>query len=185
LVQWRPIRPNAPAALISTSGYFKAFKGEGLISRIEQPVGYNIQRIKGDPFTLIGGGRQVIAFSDSGRAVRLPMTLLGQASEGRLMHTDRLIAAYAVESSAQFLLAADDGTIQHVRASSIPLSDDLNTTGTKLFPKRDLQTVVLWRNDCPLWIVTDQRIIAQEIAGTPSGKISLNKGESLVTLITH
>ena len=64
------IRPDAPAVLISTSGHFKVFKGDALISRVEQPVGYTPQRIKGDPFTLIGGSTQVVAFNTTGRAVR-------------------------------------------------------------------------------------------------------------------
>ena len=73
IAQWRSLRADAPAVLISTSGHFKTFKGEALISRVETPVGYQPQRIKGYPFTVVGAGTQVIVFNTTGRAVRLPM----------------------------------------------------------------------------------------------------------------
>jgi hypothetical protein len=83
------------------------------------------------------------------------------------------------------LLASADGTIMHVRAASIPLSNELNSPGEKLFPKRDLQTVVLWRNDAKLWIATNQRVRLHDAAGVPAGKIKLGKNETLLSLITH
>ncbi|MFN8560927.1 MAG: hypothetical protein U0703_04715 [Anaerolineae bacterium] len=55
IARWRQIRADAPAVLISSSGHFKAFKGDALVSRVEQPSGYTPQRIKGDPFALVGG----------------------------------------------------------------------------------------------------------------------------------
>ncbi len=187
IAQWRLIQPDSPAVLISTSGHFKTFKGEALISRVEQPVGYTPQRIKGYPFTLVGGGSQVIAFNTTGRAVRLPINLLEQANEGRLMRLssdDRLIAAFAVERTAQFLLASDDGTIQHLHAVSVPLVDDLQNSGVKVFPKRSLQSVTVWQPDRPLWIATNQRVRRYEATGIPAGALKLNKGETLVCLIS-
>ena len=198
IAEWRLVKPNKPAALISSTGYFRAFSGESLISRVEQPTGYQPQRIKGDPFTLIGvspsgAGDQVVAFNTTGRAVRLPMRLLTDSSEGRLMRLDkddRLIATFAFERDAQFLLASADGTIMHARASSIPLATELNTPGTKIFPRRDLQSAVLWNASGRLWIATNQRVRAQEAtgvpagtAGVPSGKLKLGKGETLLSLI--
>ena len=59
--------PTLRRCLISTSGHFKVFKGEALISRVEQPVGYTTERIKGDPLSLLSG-KQIVAFSDTGRA---------------------------------------------------------------------------------------------------------------------
>ncbi len=184
MARWKPITPDTTAVLISTSGHFKAFKGEALISRVEQPIGYTTQRIKGDPFTLVGSGKQIIAFSNSGRAVRLATRALEQAADGRLLRTDRLIAAFAINSNAQFLLAAADGTITALRAISVPLSDDLGGSGDKVFTKRDLCSVVLWRLDDPLWIVTSKRIFAYEADGTPSGKLALEGDEVLISLIT-
>ncbi|MEP7291464.1 MAG: Hsp70 family protein [Chloroflexota bacterium] len=192
--EWRLIKADKPAALISSTGYFKAFSGEALVSRIEQPVPYQPQRIKGYPFALVGvspyggGGDQVVVFNTTGRAVRLPMRLLTEASEGRLMRLDkddRLIAAFAVERSAQFLLASTDGTIMHVHASSIPLVEELNSPGSKIFPKRDLQTAAVWHPNAALWIASNQRIRAQEMAGIPTGKLKLGKGETLLALMTR
>ncbi|HVU12939.1 MAG TPA: Hsp70 family protein [Phototrophicaceae bacterium] len=188
IARWTLIKPNAPAALISTTGYFKAFKGEFLISSTETPMGYHPQRIKGDPFSVIGVGSQVIAFNTTGRVVRLPMALLQEAQEGRLMKLDkddRLIAVFAVERSAQFLLIGADGTIMHLRAANIPQTDELQDAGTKMFPKRDLQSVALWTPDASLWIATNQRVRSYETTGIPSGKLKLNPKETLISLITH
>ena len=188
IAQWRAIRADAPALLISSSGHFKAFKGEALIPRVETPNGYQPQRIKGDPFALIGGGMQVVVFNTTGRAVRLSMNQLQDASEGRLMRLDRddhVIAAFAVERNAQFLLASADGTLMHVRAANIPMTSELQDPGTKIFPKRDLQTVILWQPDRPLWIATTKRIHAQTVEGIPTGKLVLNKGETLVSLLSR
>ena len=188
IAQWRDIRADAPAVLISTSGHFKAFKGEALIPRVETPTGYQPQRIKGYPFALVGAGSHVIVFNTTGRAVRLSMSQLQEANEGRLMRLDRddrLIAAFAVERSAQFLLASADGTLMHIRAANIPMTDDLQTPGTKIFPKRDLQTVILWQEGRPLWIATNKRIHAQTVEGIPTGKLVLTKGESLISLLSR
>ena len=188
IAQWRAIRADAPALLISSSGHFKAFKGEALIPRVETPNGYHPQRIKGDPFALVGAGAQVIVFNTTGRAVRLSMSQLEEANEGRLMRLDRddrLIAAFAVERNAQFLLASADGTLMHTRATNIPMTDDLQDPGSKIFPKRDLQTVILWQPERPLWIATTKRIHAQIVEGIPTGKLVLNKGETLVSLLSR
>lgn len=186
--RWRLVKPDAPAALVSHSAYFRAFPGDSIIPRIEQPTGHQPQRIKGDPFALVGAGTQVIAFNTTGRAVRIPWGLLTDAAEGRLMRLDkddRLIAVFAVERTAQFLLGGADGTIMHVLASSIPLVDELNSPGTKVFPKRDLQTVTLWQPSETLWIVSSKRTRAQTAAGVPAGKLKLDKGETLLSLVTH
>lgn len=187
ITDWRLVKPEHPAALVSSTAYFRAFSGENLISRVEQPTGYQPQRIKGDPFTLTGAGDQVVAFNTTGRAVRLPMRLLTDAAEGRLMKLDkddRLVAAFAIERDAQFLLASTDGTIAHARASSIPLATELNTSGTRIFSGRHLQSAILWRASAPLWIATNQRTRAQEVSGIPSGKLKLGKGETLLSLVT-
>jgi hypothetical chaperone protein len=188
IAQWRTIKADAPALLISTSGHFKYFKGEALIPRVETPTGYTPQRIKGYPFALVGAGTQVIVFNTTGRVVRLTMSQLQEANEGRLMRLDRddrLIAAFAVERMARFLLASADGTLMHLRAANIPMTPELQDPGTKIFPKRDLQTVILWQPDRPLWIATTKRIHAQTVEGIPTGKLVLNKGETLVSLLSH
>ena len=181
---WRAINPDAPAVLITSTGHFKVFKGDALIPHVEQSVGYRAQRIKGDPFTLLGGTTQIVAFSSTGRAVRLPISALERADAGRLLHADRLIAAFVAEASTQFLLGAPDGTITPLRGQAIPLSSELNTSGTKVFNKRDLQTVTVWQTGCPLWIATNQRVFAHQAAGVPSGKLSLNQDETLVGLLS-
>ena len=181
---WRAIKPDAPAVLITSTGHFKVFKGDALIPHVEQSVGYRAQRIKGDPFTLLGGTTQIVAFSSTGRAVRLPISALERADTGRLLHADRLIAAFVGEASTQFLLGAPDGTITPLRGQAIPLSRELNTTGTKVFNKRDLQTVTIWQTGCPLWIATNQRVFAHQATGVPSGKLNLNQNETLVGLLS-
>jgi hypothetical protein len=116
------------------------------------------------------------------------MNQLQEANEGRLMRLDRddrLIAAFAVERNAQFLLASADGTLMHLRAANIPVTLDLQNPGTKIFPKRDLQTAILWQPNRPLWIVTTKRTHAQTFEGIPTGKLVLNKGETLVSLLSH
>lgn len=188
VAQWRLIRPDAPAVLISTSGHFKAFRGDALVSRVEQPVGYTPQRIKGDPFALVGAASQIVTFNATGRAVRLPLSLLESAADGRLMRLtadDRVIAAFAVEPSAQFLLGGADGTIMHVRAASIPLVNDLQNPGTSIFPRRDLRSVAQWHASARLWIATSQRVRLHDTPGIPAGKLRLGKGETLVSLITR
>ncbi len=183
IASWKGITADAPAVLISTSGHFKAFKGEALISRVEQPVGYTTERIKGDPFTLVTG-KQIVAFSDTGRAARLPIGMLEQAADGRLLRVDRVIAAFGIDNNALFLLAAPDGTITTLRANSIPLATELSTTGEKVFAKRELCAVARWRLDDPFWIATNQRVFRHEPDGAPGDGFSLAKGETLLSVIT-
>ena len=188
VAQWRQIRADAAAVLITTSGHFKVFKGDALISRVEQPVGYQPQRIKGYPFALVGAGEQVVAFNTTGRAVRLPISLLERAAEGRLMRLngdDRVIAAFAVDADAQFLLGESNGTIMPIRAASIPLADVLSSPGTSIFARRNLRSVARWHGSATLWIATTQRVRLHAAPGIPTGKLKLGKGETLVSLITR
>jgi hypothetical protein len=179
--------------LLTTSGYFKTFRWESLITRIEQPVPYQIPRLKGDPVTLFGvaNGCTVMVFSAVGRALRMDGDAIND-TEGRLLRlssTDRVIAAFAVEPNEQFLLATADGTITHLLTADIPLADSTGTTGAKAITRHNLQSVIPWRGDSPVWMLTSQRMVRLDPAGlkeaaAKSGSVvKFKKDETLIGLL--
>lgn len=179
--------------LVSTSGYFKTF-GEAIVARLEQPVLYQTDRLKGNPVALVNlrAGWEVVIFTALGRALRL--TIDDLATNTRLMKVatdDQIISAYVVKPGHTLLLAASDGGIAGIKAGDIPLAG-ANSTGTKIFAKRALQSVILKQEGCTLWAATTRRLIplftdtltfSNTLPVKPSLKVKLGKDDSLVSLL--
>jgi hypothetical chaperone protein len=179
LARWSQARQGTSIALVTTSGYLKRFRSDTFVPRVEMPVPYQIERVKGDPLTLLAADEEykLVAFTDSGRAVRVPATLIPQ--EGRLIRVsgdDRVIAAYAVKAHEQFALGAPDGTLEIISNSEIPLTQSLNTTGFKVFEQRTLQSAVPYREQ--LWLLTNKRLFAYK------QNTRLRRGETLISLLS-
>jgi hypothetical chaperone protein len=180
LARWSPARQAKSIALVTTSGYVKRFRADTFVPRLEMPVPYQIERVKGDPLTLLAANKndKLIAFTDNGRAVRVPSPAIPQ--EGRLVRvapSDRIIAAYAVQSHEQFALGAPDGTVEIISNTEIPLTQNLNTTGFKVFEHRTLQSAVPYREN--LWLLTNLRLLPYKNTST-----KLRKGEHLISLLS-
>jgi hypothetical chaperone protein len=179
LARWSQARQGKSIALVTTSGYLKRFRADSFVTRVEMPVPYQIERVKGDPLTLVNAdeANKLVAFTNTGRAVRIPSTLVGQ--EGRLVRVsadDQVIAAYAVQSHEQFALASPDGTVEIISNREIPLTQALNTTGFKVFEHRALQSVVPFHER--LWLLTNKRLLAYQM------NTRLRKGETLISLVS-
>lgn len=102
--------------------------------------------------------------------------------EGRLMSipaSERVLAAFTGTKNTLFLLAAADGELVSVSATDIPATGDLSSSGTKVFNRRSLQSVIERQGDGAVYALTNQRIAAVE-AGMD--KLRLKKGETLVGL---
>ena len=185
LMHWEAFTPSDWALLVTSGGYFKTFQAGPLISRIEQPVMYTIPRLKGHPLQFIERPEngEVLLFSSSGRAVRLPEALL-QDLEARAMNVsprERVLAAFALSRSAQFILASAAGQITCLDSADVPLAEALNTNGAKVTTWRTLQHVALLERVTQA--VTTQRLLPVDETTLQRGKISLKKGENLVGLI--
>jgi hypothetical chaperone protein len=170
--------------LISTSGYFRTFRWEGLVSRIEQPVPYQVPRLKGYPVTLFGMMDEVMAFTSLGRAVRMKASDLTD-SEGRIMAVstnDEMIAAFSITEPIQFLLASADGSVTRLSSSDIPLAQNLRTSGSKVITRHNLKSVIPWNGEQSIWMVTTQRLLPVQV-DTLKPLAKLKKGESLVSLL--
>ncbi len=183
LSAWSGLRGADEILLLTTSGYFKIFKAEAMLPRLEQPVGYHINRLKGDPLTLLplAEDTPVIVFTTAGRAMRIARWHIDRV-EGRLMSipaSERVLAAFTGTKNTLFLLAAADGELVSVSATDIPATGDLSSSGTKVFNRRSLQSVIERQGDGAVYALTNQRIAAVE-AGMD--KLRLKKGETLVGL---
>jgi hypothetical chaperone protein len=194
LAQWNMEQAAEIGLLVTISGYYKSFKAEPLMARLEQSVPYQPARLKGDPFSLMTAqnGDQVVTFSANGRAVCVSASVLAQQQEGRLISlssNDRMIAVLPISREQNFLLASEEGAITVVHSTEIPMTG-LNTTGTKVFTPRNLKSVLPWDDDRPVWIVTSERLLLldpellESNASTkPRRAVRLAKAESLVGLI--
>lgn len=182
--------------LISTSGYFKTF-GAALVERLEQPVPYQTERLKGDPLAILPLQARdercdVVLFTATGRALRLTGDDLAQANS-RLMKVapdDRLIAALNVKRGQTLLLAAPDGAVAGLKAGDIAAG--ANSSGTKVFAKKALQSVLAKPANGTLWAMTSTRVTpvntdtlatSAALPAKPSLKVKLSKDETLISLI--
>jgi hypothetical protein len=101
---------------------------------------------------------------------------------------ERIIGLWAVGGEQTFLLAAEDGEITAVNSRDIPASE-MNTSGTKVFRRRTLKSVLAWSPDCAVWMMTSKRMIplqieAIEANSTPYHPLRLDKSETLTALLS-
>jgi hypothetical chaperone protein len=179
--------------LVTTSGYFRCMKAEQLIARLAQSVPYQPARLKGEPLAiaLANGTDTLLAFTSTGRAVSINGGWFAQQTEGRMMKVpvaERIIGLWPAEGQQTFLLAAEDGEITHLNSGDIPASE-INTSGTKVFRRRTLKSVLPWRLDRAVWMMTSKRIIplqmeSIELNSTPYYPLRLDKGETLTALLS-
>jgi hypothetical protein len=114
-------------------------------------------------------------------------------TEGRMIRLsthDRVIAAFSVEPKEQFLLASVDGTLTHLAAADIPAADGPGTTGAKVITRHNLQSVIPWRSDSPVWMLTSQRLVrldgaSLKAAASKSSRVAkFKKDETLISLFS-
>ncbi|MDX1996059.1 MAG: Hsp70 family protein [bacterium] len=185
IAPWEPLKQVRKLMLLSTSGYFKIFL-DTLVARVEQPVPYQVARIKGNPLTMLEARGEIFAFSAAGRVVRIQVEDLDQ-TDGRLFATgttDSLIAAFALSTPTDFLVANAEGYVTHLTASEIPMASSLNTNGAKVFTRRSLQSTLPWREGETVHIVSNQRILPLDLDRLHTQKPQkLAKGETLVGMV--
>lgn len=192
VTRWDTTQGAELGVIVTTSGYFRSLKAEPLIARLEQSVPYQPTRLKGDPVTilLMREGEELVAFSSAGRAVSISGAALTGQGEGRLLSVpagEQILAVYAVSRRTKFLLAAEDCDVLVVSSEDVPLAGGFGTSGAKVFPKRRLQSVLLWDESHPVLVVTSQRTFPLDTddlsADKPRRAFKPAKGETLVGLV--
>lgn len=190
---WETVKNQPYLMLISTSGHFKRFRSDMLVPRIEQPVSYRIDRLKGGyPLALLGVGEQgdVTVFSASGRALRVSMDAW-LFDEGRLMRAsseEPLIAAFYTPEQHGFMLAGEDATAKYVTPDDIPEVTSLGGQGSKIRP--NLRAAVPYQPGFTLYAATTHRVQPidskriEAVMKKPRSLFNLNDGETLAQLFT-
>lgn len=185
ITDWSNVQSSHAPILISHSGHFKIFT-ETLLPRIAQPVPYQVARLKGNPLMLMDTQGEIFLFSASGRTARLQLEKAAQ-SEGRLMNIsvkDTLIAALLVNQPASLLLANNSGMVMRLDSSDIATADAIPTSGARIFPQRDLKSVLIADKNQSIHIVTSQRILPINWENIEAEKPQkLKEDEKLIALV--
>ncbi|MBZ0292826.1 MAG: Hsp70 family protein [Anaerolineae bacterium] len=182
LSNWADFTPSDWALLVTNSGHFKAFQGEPLKKRMEQPVPYQIPRLRGAPLTFLDKQGDVFLFSATGRTVRLAATDI-EPLEGRLMQAagrDHIVAAFSFADPTSFLLVDASGYLLRVDSDDIAYADGFSTNGVKLSTRRILSVIPLGAQPA---LITNQRLLPLDIPDEEQWKVKLHKGEKVVSLL--
>jgi hypothetical chaperone protein len=185
LMNWGDFEAAEWALLVTRSGHYRSFQAGPLFSRIEQPVPYQIPRLKGHPLRFIERPQsgEALLFSSAGRAVRLPAAHIAPL-EGRLMNVtprEAVIAAFTLPQPGDFILASASGQLRCLASGDIPPAPSLNTPGSRVIPWRALQAV---HPAIPhLYAATTQRLLVIDEADIQRGRLRLTSSESLVSLL--
>lgn len=173
------------ALLVTSAGAYKLYAREALYDKLGGTIPYSITRIKGDPVALVNvpTNGEVIAFSQSGKIVRINVGLLANGN-GRLMSLygeDRIIAAFAYYPGDQFVMAAQNGVLQ--RVGNVAPATAIDGAGVKMAQGR---TVCAAKIGGELWAMTDRRMLKVDPAqlDKPRGTVSVAAGESVKALVS-
>lgn len=173
------------ALLVTSAGAYKLYNREALYDKLGGTLPYAITRIKGDPVALVDvdANGEIIAFSAAGKVVRLNVAALTSGS-GRLMNLapdDRIIAAFPFQPGDQFVLAAQNGSLQ--RVGNVAPANGVDSAGVKMMQGRAVSAA---RIGGELWALTDRRVIKVDAAqlDKPRGMVGVVAGESVRALVT-
>ncbi len=193
LSRWTDLRGAETLAFVSTLGYARLIDGEKFLSRLRQPIAHTIQKMRGYPVALVNVNStgDIVAFTHSGRAVRLPVTLLA-GIESRLVNVPlkgRVISVQAVNEPCEFIVVTSGGFAIRLYSDAIPQALELNSTGAKIIAKTDPITALKYQPDKTPFAITTQRIVPVDISELPSETtephklLRLKTGETLLNLV--
>lgn len=188
LCPWHRLHDRAPIILITTAGYTREFRAGPLLERMNQPVAYQLDRLRGWPLTFLNldSDADLLLFTAGGRALRLPAQLLLDAHNKRAMKvgtSDRIIAAWASAEPVDLLFASAEGHALRLNSADLPPAAALNDAGTRIFTRRGLTTVIPLIPGAPLRALTDRRFLTLAPPATESGRLlKLTRDERLMAL---
>jgi hypothetical protein len=192
LARWQDLRGAETLVFVTTLGYARIVDGEKLLSKLKQPVAYTFPKMRGYPAALVNvqSGGDIVAFTYSGRAVRLPVALLA-GSESRLVNVPlkgRVIGAHAVNDADDFIIATSGGFAVRFCGDAIPQALESGTTGVKVITKTDPVTALKYQAGKEAVAITNQRIIPVDLTElsnddpNPAKILRLKTGETLINL---
>lgn len=162
IVRRREIADAASALLISTTGYGRLLMGKPLLTRLDQPVPYQMNRFRGSPAALIDASpdRDLIIISAAGRAARITAKTLS-SGDHRILQiptSGGLIGALSINTAADLLIISASGLAKRITADAVP-SAELNTNGTKIFTQANPVSALCIQPNAAVCALTNRRII--------------------------
>jgi hypothetical chaperone protein len=189
VARWQALQGAEMLAFVSTLGYARLIDGEKFLSRLRQPIAHPVPKMRGYPAALVNvhSGGDIVAFTHSGRAVRLPVALLA-GSESRLVNVPlkgRVISVQGVNAPCEFIIITAGGYAMRLHSDAIPQALELNTTGAKVIAKTDPVGAVKFLADKSPVAITTQRVLpvdVSELTSDPQKLLRLKTGETLIHL---
>ena len=194
ICRWDTLQNSESILFLSTLGYALVLRGQQLLEKLDQPVPYNLQKLRGYPAILIGASNEdeFVVFSDSGRGLRIKHSTLSHL-EQRILQVpmkNKIVSAIAVSQPSQILLVTKSGYGKLIETESIPLAKETGTNGTKISIRANLVSAVLVQKQ-RYTLVTNQRMIPidpstiplQNLAKTDHKLVKLKKGEQVLGII--
>ncbi len=172
LAAWSSLEGATSIVTLNTRGYARAIPAEALLTRLGQPIPYQMERGRGYPAALLGvngsGNGEIVAISHAGRAVRVTARDLSplEARLFQLPPASDLIGAFYLAEPQEIVIATAAGYAQRVLSSDIPVMP-LSTNGEKLISRINPAAAICLQPGRPLWALTNRRLIPVDTVAIP------------------
>lgn len=182
---WAAINSAEMLLFLSTLGYGRLMPGDSLRTKLGQAVPYQMPETRGYPAALlpVGTEGEVILMSQAGRGLRLPITDLSRI-EARLMSVPMRgggLSALYLPQPAELLCITASGYAKRLASEAIPPTTEMNTSGHKLVQRTNPLPPLIYQPECPLWLVTNQRLIRFDAPEIPRRDLDRSDDQLLRT----
>jgi len=178
--------------LISTSGYARLLRMDGLIPHLQQPSHFRLDTMPGYPAALIevDESRTIVIVSSAGNMIRIPLPTTTRRVM-KVAEGERVIGAFSATPNTEILIMDRKGRAKRLYAYTIPVVSQL-ATGRKMV-EGEPGALVVRQPDADLWAVTSHRMLPLDADHIPlcngtsrpwTRLLHLSKGEELIGLQT-
>ncbi|MCA9896227.1 MAG: Hsp70 family protein, partial [Anaerolineae bacterium] len=168
---WDPLANSEHIFFLTTLGYGRLMPAESLLTKLGQPVPYQMKAARGFPSALlpVQSESEVIILSQAGRAIRVPVAMLSRIEQRLLAVPLRsgVVGAVAVDQPSTLLLATASGYAKRLSTASIPLMTEPGTTGTKVMTRSNPLPPLVDQPDSDLVVLTNRRCVMVPSADIP------------------
>ncbi len=195
--RWLSIKENSCLMFVSSLGYARSYKMNGLVKVIEGPTPHQFdQPLPGLPLAVFGAEPtdNFVIIMDSGRAVRYcleDLPLLGLQAINR-RQGEQISGVGLIQGEIDMILVTENGYGRRLPAESVPIPAKPNSHGRVMVARRPVAGLALlganetvWAlSNHQLWALSEEKIPAGLMDSTRTRRLfKLADGERIMTLL--
>lgn len=189
---WDPLANSEHIFFMTTLGYGRLMPADSLLTKLGQPVPYQMKASRGFPAALlpVQSTGEIVILSQAGRAIRVLVSDLSRIEQRLLAVPLRsgVVGAVAIDQPGTLLIVTASGYAKRIATSAIPIMTEPGTNGTKILTRANPLLPLVDQPDRDLVVITNQRRVTVPSADIPQSDLdktdhkllNLGKGERVV-----